>query len=189
MVASDGGGGAKNAAGSAAAANRLRARALVTGGLAGSRVLLPPPSSSSLFIVVVFLLLDAATRGACALTRRDFPEGFVFGAGTSAFPEDYTAYAEVCFKNFGDRVKHWATMNDPNIEPISGYDTGFLPPRRCSFLFGTNCTDGDSSTEPYIVAHHLLLAHASAVSLCRQKYQVYASFGARGLPSPDEESG
>jgi beta-glucosidase len=87
------------------------------------------------------------------------------------FIEDYTAYAEVCFKNFGDRVKHWVTVNEPNIEPIGGYDAGVQPPRRCSYPFGTNCTGGDSSTEPYIVAHHLLLAHASAVSIYRQKYQ------------------
>ncbi|KAI3507734.1 hypothetical protein L1887_22725 [Cichorium endivia] len=30
---------------------------------------------------------------------------------------------------------------------------------------------GDSTSEPYLVAHHLLLAHASAVRLYRQKYK------------------
>ncbi|RCV12447.1 hypothetical protein SETIT_2G270500v2 [Setaria italica] len=87
------------------------------------------------------------------------------------FIEDYTAFAEVCFKHFGDRVKHWVTLNEPNIEPIGSYDQGSQPPRRCSYPFGKNCTGGDSSTEPYIAAHHLLLAHASAVSLYRNKYQ------------------
>ncbi|XP_025803864.1 beta-glucosidase 32-like isoform X2 [Panicum hallii] len=87
------------------------------------------------------------------------------------FIEDYTAFAEVCFKNFGDRVKHWVTVNEPNIEPIGGYDNGSQPPRRCSYPFGENCTGGNSSTEPYIAAHHLLLAHASAVSLYRNKYE------------------
>jgi beta-glucosidase/6-phospho-beta-glucosidase/beta-galactosidase len=79
----------------------------------------------------------------------------------------------VCFKNFGDRVKYWSTVNEPNIEPIGGYDQGILPPRRCSFPFGTlSCDDGNSTTEPYIVAHHLLLAHASAATLYKEKYQV-----------------
>ncbi|KAG2636140.1 hypothetical protein PVAP13_2NG427000 [Panicum virgatum] len=87
------------------------------------------------------------------------------------FIEDYTAFAEVCFKNFGDRVKHWVTVNEPNIEPIGGYDIGSQPPRRCSYPFGENCTGGNSSTEPYIAAHHLLLAHVSAVSLYRSKYE------------------
>lgn len=90
------------------------------------------------------------------------------------FIEDFTAYAEVCFRSFGDRVKHWTTINEPNAEPLGGYDTGFLPPRRCSFPFGLNgvtCSEGNSTTEPYVVAHHHLLAHASAVSLYRDKYQ------------------
>ncbi|CAN6167614.1 unnamed protein product [Urochloa humidicola] len=85
--------------------------------------------------------------------------------------EDFTAYADVCFKNFGDRVKYWSTVNEPNVEPLGGYDQGILPPGRCSFPFGFTCEEGNSTTEPYIVAHHLLLAHASAVSLYREKYQ------------------
>ena len=86
------------------------------------------------------------------------------------FIDDYTAYAEACFKSFGDRVKYWVTVNEPNIETIGGLDSGVLPPQRCSHPFG-NYTRGDSTTEPYIAAHHLLLAHASAVSLYRAKYQ------------------
>ncbi|XP_051188791.1 beta-glucosidase 32 isoform X3 [Lolium perenne] len=87
------------------------------------------------------------------------------------FIDDYTAYANTCFKSFGDRVKHWVTVNEPNIETISGFDDGTLPPRRCSYPFGASCTGGNSTTEPYIAAHHLLLAHASAVSLYRDTYQ------------------
>ena len=34
-----------------------------------------------------------------------------------------------------------------------------------------NCGAGDSATEPYIVGHHILLAHAEAVCLYRAKYQ------------------
>jgi beta-glucosidase len=93
-------------------------------------------------------------------------------AFVSCFSEDFAAYADVCFKNFGDRVKYWSTVNEPNIEPIGGYDQGILPPRRCSFPFGLGCDEGNSTTEPYIVAHHLLLGHASVVSLYREKYQV-----------------
>ncbi|KAK1663642.1 hypothetical protein QYE76_051801 [Lolium multiflorum] len=87
------------------------------------------------------------------------------------FIDDYTKYADVCFENFGDRVKHWVTVNEPNIETLGGFDSGTLPPRRCSVPFGANCSRGDSTMEPYVAAHHLLLAHASAVSLYRHKYQ------------------
>ncbi|KVH94468.1 Glycoside hydrolase, catalytic domain-containing protein [Cynara cardunculus var. scolymus] len=56
---------------------------------------------------------------------------------------------------------------------LGGYDVGFTPPGRCSSPFGFgNCTNGgNSSYEPYLVTHHLLLAHASAVRLYRKKYK------------------
>ncbi|KAI4963977.1 hypothetical protein ZWY2020_008540 [Hordeum vulgare] len=72
---------------------------------------------------------------------------------------------------FGHRLKHWVTVNEPNIETIGGFDSGVLPPQRCSHPFGMNCVGGNSTTEPYMAAHHLLLAHASTVSLYRTKYQ------------------
>ncbi|KAK3123234.1 hypothetical protein QOZ80_8AG0626880 [Eleusine coracana subsp. coracana] len=93
------------------------------------------------------------------------------GVLSPRFIDDFTAYAEVCFRSFGDRVKHWTTLNEPNIEPLGGFDLGFLPPRRCSSPFGYACNGGNSTTEPYIAAHHLLIAHASTVSLYRVKYQ------------------
>ncbi|KAJ6289216.1 hypothetical protein OIU76_025094 [Salix suchowensis] len=40
----------------------------------------------------------------------------------------------------------------------------------CSKAFG-NCTVGNSATEPYTVAHHLILSHAAAVQRYREKYQ------------------
>ncbi|KAM0906033.1 hypothetical protein ACQ4PT_017007 [Festuca glaucescens] len=214
-----------------------------------------------LFAVLLFELVSAAA----AITRDDFPEGFVFGAGSSAYQEDvrfmhemgldayrfsiswprlipdgrgavnpkgleyynnlidellkhgiqphttiyhfdlpqalqdeyngllsprviedFTAFADVCFRSFGDRVKHWTTVNEPNMEPLGGYDMGTLPPRRCSSPFGfpgNTCAEGNSTTEPYVVAHHLLLAHASMVSLYRRKYQAVQG-GRIGLTLP-----
>ncbi|GMY22316.1 vicianin hydrolase-like [Fagus crenata] len=86
--------------------------------------------------------------------------------------EDYVGYVNFCFKTFGDRVKHWVTMNEPNGWTMYGYSSGTFAPGRCSSYAG-NCTAGNSATEPYIVAHHLLLAHASAVKLYRDKYKPY----------------
>ncbi|CAJ1806474.1 unnamed protein product [Sphenostylis stenocarpa] len=85
--------------------------------------------------------------------------------------QDFTAYADVCFREFGDRVKHWTTVNEANAYAIFGYDVGISPPQRCSPSSLVNCSKGNSSTEPYLAAHHMLLAHASAARLYRKKYQ------------------
>ncbi|MCD7460081.1 hypothetical protein HAX54_042813 [Datura stramonium] len=85
---------------------------------------------------------------------------------------DFRDYAELCFKEFGDRVKLWTTINEPSGYALTSYDLGIFPPMRCSSWRNIGCPAGDSSTEPYIVAHHLLLAHAQTAKLYRHKYQV-----------------
>ncbi|KAI3983587.1 hypothetical protein MKX01_000599 [Papaver californicum] len=84
--------------------------------------------------------------------------------------KDFTAYADLCFKEFGDRVSTWTTINEANVFVLGSYNRGYNPPERCSPPFG-NCTSGNSTTEPYIVTHNCLLAHASAARLYKNKYQ------------------
>ncbi|KAJ1702523.1 hypothetical protein LUZ63_002302 [Rhynchospora breviuscula] len=45
---------------------------------------------------------------------------------STMFTEDYVNYVEVCFKEFGDRVKHWITFNEPVIFCSMGYACGKL---------------------------------------------------------------
>ncbi|KAG2675043.1 hypothetical protein I3760_13G165600 [Carya illinoinensis] len=85
--------------------------------------------------------------------------------------EDFKDFAELCFKKFGDRVKHWITLNEPWTYSSGGYAQGMLAPFRCSSWQNLNCTGGDSAKEPYTVAHNLLLAHAAAVDMYKTKYQ------------------
>ncbi|XP_038688539.1 beta-glucosidase 24-like [Tripterygium wilfordii] len=84
---------------------------------------------------------------------------------------DFQDYAEQCFLLFGDRVKHWITLNEPVSYTNSGYNLGTFAPGRCSKFMNNACQAGNSSTEPYIVTHNLLLAHGAAVQLYREKYQ------------------
>ncbi|KAL5055816.1 hypothetical protein RYX36_036498 [Vicia faba] len=86
--------------------------------------------------------------------------------------KDFQDYAELCFKTFGDRVKHWITLNEPQSYSQNGYTNGEMAPGRCSSWLNPNCTGGDSGTEPYLVAHHQLLAHAAAVNVYKTKYQI-----------------
>ncbi|KAM6568148.1 hypothetical protein CsatB_016133 [Cannabis sativa] len=86
--------------------------------------------------------------------------------------KDFKDYSELCFTRFGDRVKNWVTINEPLIVAQMGYDLGVAAPGRCSFPFLAGpCTEGNSTTEPYIVTHNMLLAHATAVKLYRRKFQ------------------
>ncbi|XP_051144621.1 beta-glucosidase 6 isoform X2 [Andrographis paniculata] len=85
--------------------------------------------------------------------------------------QDFAAYAETCFREFGDRVKHWITLNEPHSFAVQGHDLGIHSPGRCSILRHAICRAGNSATEPYIVAHNALLSHAAAVNIYRTKYQ------------------
>ncbi|KAJ3676157.1 hypothetical protein LUZ60_003569 [Juncus effusus] len=87
--------------------------------------------------------------------------------------EDFTAYADVIFREFGDRVSHWTTIVEPNVLSLAAYDSGAFPPMRCSNPYGfiINCTVGNSTTEPYIAVHNILLTHASVAKLYREKYK------------------
>ena len=80
------------------------------------------------------------------------------------------------FKTYGDRVKNWVTINEPFVVALA-YDLGKGAPGRCSLPPPLGpCPAGNSSTEPYIVGHNFILAHAAAAKLYKQKYQVSATY-------------
>ncbi|XP_010943554.1 beta-glucosidase 12 isoform X2 [Elaeis guineensis] len=85
--------------------------------------------------------------------------------------QDFKVYAEICFREFGNRVKNWITVNEPWIFCITGYERGTHPPGRCSPWEKGKCDVGDSGTEPYMACHHMLLAHAAVVQVYKDKYQ------------------
>ncbi|XP_045824007.1 non-cyanogenic beta-glucosidase-like [Trifolium pratense] len=82
--------------------------------------------------------------------------------------DDFQDFANLCFKEFGDRVKYWVTLNEPWMFTNGGYVLGTTAPGRCS---DPTCLGGNSGTEPYKVTHHQLLAHAKVVHLYKTKYQ------------------
>jgi len=86
--------------------------------------------------------------------------------------EDFIHFAETCFENFGDRVKYWITINEPNLYIAGAYKEGTFPPSRCSEPYG-NCSTGDSNKEPLVSMHNMLLAHAKAAKLYREHFQVW----------------
>ena len=89
---------------------------------------------------------------------------------SSHIVDDFQDYADLCFKEFGDRVKFWTTLNEPWLFSQGGYATGATAPGRCT---GPQCLGGDAGTEPYIVTHNQILAHAAAVHVYKTKYQAH----------------
>ncbi|KDP41287.1 hypothetical protein JCGZ_15694 [Jatropha curcas] len=85
--------------------------------------------------------------------------------------KDFATFAETCFREFGDRVKHWITFNEPHTFTIQGYDVGLQAPGRCSIILHLFCRAGNSATEPYIVAHNVLLSHGTVADIYRKKYK------------------
>ncbi|KAL0675171.1 hypothetical protein Bca4012_003152 [Brassica carinata] len=91
--------------------------------------------------------------------------------------EQFRIYVAVGSKIYevksGGKVKHWITINQLYTVPTRGYAIGTDAPGRCSPMVDTKnrCYGGNSSTEPYIVAHNQLLAHATVVDLYRIKYK------------------
>ena len=87
----------------------------------------------------------------------------------------YNDYADFLFSTFGDQVKYWLTFNEIMEWTWGGYGDGSQAPGRCSSEYSSRCQEigggGNSSIEPYIAAHHALLAHAQVVDTYRTKYQ------------------
>lgn len=81
--------------------------------------------------------------------------------GGAVIHEAFVAYARVCFDRFGDRVKHWLTLNEPWCSALLGYGWGIHAPGR----------KAKGHVEAYLAAHNLLLAHAKAVDLYRREFK------------------
>ncbi|CAL1368817.1 unnamed protein product [Linum trigynum] len=85
--------------------------------------------------------------------------------------KDFEDYCDFLFQEYGHRIKKWITLNEPVTYVMRGYDEGLHAPGRCSVWANRACVAGDSATEPYIVTHNLLLAHAAGYRLYENKYK------------------
>ncbi|XP_072932352.1 myrosinase 1-like [Epargyreus clarus] len=90
-------------------------------------------------------------------------------------------YARVLYQQFGDRVKHWLTINEPYVHCSRGYGRGNHAPRVRSPGIGY-----------YECGRNILLAHARAYHIYRESFratqngQVAVVLSAEwGLPSTD----
>ncbi|XP_074321448.1 beta-glucosidase 18-like [Silene latifolia] len=131
------------------------------------------PSGITFYNKIIDNLLLKGIEPFVTIHHFDYPQELEerFGAWLSPLmQDDFVHFAKICFEEFGDRVKHWITINEPNIFSLRAYVQGNFPPEHCSPPFG-NCSTGNSDVEPLIVVHNMLLSHAKAAQLYRHQFQ------------------
>ena len=84
----------------------------------------------------------------------------------------FVNYAEVCYKAFGDRVKHWITFNETIVFCSLGYLAGAHPP----------AIVGDVN-KYFQATHNVFLAHAKSIELYKSLKQ-YGEIGITHVFSP-----
>ncbi|KAJ9134435.1 Glycoside hydrolase [Pleurostoma richardsiae] len=117
-------------------------------------------------------LLEAGIEPFITLYHWDLPDGLDKRYGgllnKQEFPLDFENYARVLFKAI-PKCKHWITFNEPWCSSILGYNTGYFAPGHTSDR--TKSAIGDSTREPWLVGHNLLLAHGRAVKAYREDFK------------------
>ncbi|CAE6118728.1 unnamed protein product [Arabidopsis arenosa] len=116
-------------------------------------------------------LIENGIKPFVTIYHWDIPQALDDEYGSFLSPriiDDFRNYARFCFQEFGDKISMWTTFNEPYVYSVSGYDAGNKAMGRCSKWVNSLCIAGDSGTEPYLVSHNLLLAHAAAVEEFRK---------------------
>lgn len=75
-------------------------------------------------------LLANGIKPAVTLYHFDLPQALqdVGGWHNPNIPEIFNEYARFCFKEFGDRVGMWITINEPHEEALDAYGLGAFAP-------------------------------------------------------------
>lgn len=122
---------------------------------------------------VLDALLEAGIVPVVTLFHWDVPQtletAYLGALNTTEYPLDFVYYADVAFREFGWKVKHWLTNNEPHTYCVLGYAfDGPMAPGRCDDR--AKCAFGSQATEPWLCGHSMLLAHATAASLYHSTY-------------------
>lgn len=131
---------------------------------------------------LVDALLEAGVQPWATLFHWDFPyELYCRGGWLNRDSADWFAeYAAVLADRLSDRVRHWMTLNEPNIFVGLGHSSGIHAPG-----------DRLGDAEILRIIHHVLLAHGKAVATLRshskQKCQIgYAQCTSNFIPASDQ---
>lgn len=118
----------------------------------------PNPAGLDFYDRLVDRLLEKGIRPFVTLYHWDLPQvlddrGGWLNRDVAAWFADYT---RVVVAALGDRVRHWTTLNEPWCSAFLGHSLGHHAPGHTDQLEGL------------VAAHHLLLAHGTAVPVIRE---------------------
>ncbi len=118
----------------------------------------PNPAGLDFYDRLVDELLVTGIEPFLTLYHWDLPQALQDQGGWAnpASVQWFASYAELMAKRLGDRVKHWATHNEPWVIAFMGNHLGVHAP---------GIQDLPTALR---VAHHLLLSHGAAVPVIRQ---------------------
>lgn len=107
---------------------------------------------------VLTYLKDNGIRSSVTLYHWDLPQTLENQGGwkNRESADWFEAYAEVCFREFGDLVDQWATLNEPQSSAMGGHFTAGHAP---------GIWDYSAALQ---VVHNLLRGHGKAVKLYRR---------------------
>ena len=76
------------------------------------------------------LLVDAGISPAVTLYHWDLPQALEERGGwlSDQVQDWFEEYADLCFREFGDLVKFWITLNEPRVTSLGGYGEGNMAP-------------------------------------------------------------
>jgi beta-glucosidase len=116
------------------------------------------PAGLSFYSRLVDELLSRGIQPLVTLYHWDHPQVLEDRGGWTGrtTAEAFAEYAEVVARQLGDRVKMWATLNEPWVSAFLGY------------MQGVHAPGHHDLGEAVAAAHHLLLAHGWAVSIIRR---------------------
>ncbi|KAK6982460.1 lactase-phlorizin hydrolase [Biomphalaria glabrata] len=92
----------------------------------------------------------------------DLPQGLQNQGGwfNPKIVDWFKDYADLCFSQFGNKVKRWITFNEPWVISVQGHGKGDYAP-------GIK----DIKNGPYKAAHNIIKSHAEAYHLYQDKYK------------------
>ncbi len=116
------------------------------------------PKGLDFYDRLVDTLLAHGIQPKATLYHWDLPQALQDAGGwpNRDLTDFFADYARIVFDKLADRVKIWATFNEPWVAAFLGYGHGIHAPGICN------------AQAAYQSAHHLMVAHAKAVQVYRQ---------------------